>query len=125
MNKRISGIKILTYSIVGCVLLIASYLISFFLPHFFYKNWVSILFLIILYIKTDLIIHYLNKKLNIIVGQLFLFSTFYKIIFSFGFLFLMKLKSTYFNKSTFGFFMIWYFVFLITEIILFSKELNR
>ena len=123
MRKEIS-----LYIIIGGLLLVGH---SFFaekfpergIEHFLIETQV---FLFLLFLKVHLLTLFLSKKFNIYLGQLFLGFSVYKFIISGLFLLLLQYIELYpISKSFVLIFMVSYFTYLVTEVVLLINKLNE
>lgn len=77
-----------------------------------------------IFAKTHFLVNWLSKKLDTMIGQLYLGFSIYKLIFSFFYFMILKVKTEYYDKPFLGVFMIIYFTLLIIEFIQYKKILQ-
>ena len=77
-----------------------------------------------IFTKTHLLVNYLSRKLDVYIGQLYLAFSVYKLIFTFFYFMLLKIKTEHYTKPFLGIFMIIYFTLLIIEFLQYRKILN-
>jgi hypothetical protein len=82
-------------------------------------------FLFFIYAKTHILTIVLSKKLNILIGQLYLIFTVYKFIFTSFFFLFLKHKTVFYTKSYIAVFIFCYFVLMITEYFLYKTQLEK
>jgi hypothetical protein len=82
-------------------------------------------FLFFIYTKTHVLTIFLSKRLNVLVGQLYLIFTVYKFIFTSFFFLFLKHKTQFYTKSYIAVFIFCYFVLMITEYFLYKSTLEK
>lgn len=83
-------------------------------------------FLILLFIKSHLLTVFLSKKLNLLVGQVFLGFSVAKFIFAGMFIFLLKKTGEEpISKSFVAVYMFSYFTYLLVEVFLVLGEIQK